>query len=104
MTKKLAFKLPEENFANLIFGLLVAFMLYAIPLSAQKARFEFFTAANGLAGNNTSTVTQDEQGFLWFVNSGKLHRFDVRNFVIYPPAAEFVYFFTNRSNVSFGKQ
>jgi signal transduction histidine kinase/DNA-binding response OmpR family regulator/ligand-binding sensor domain-containing protein len=86
MTKKLAFKLPEDNFPNFIFGLLVAFMLqYAIPLTAQEARFELFTTANGLAGNNTSTVTQDDQGFLWFVNSGKLHRFDGRNFVIYPP-------------------
>lgn len=44
-------------------------------LVAQKARFEFFATADGLAGNNTSSVAQDDQGFIWLVNDGKLHRF-----------------------------
>lgn len=51
---------------------------------AQKATFEFFTTANGLAGNHTSSVTQDDQGFIWFLNESKMHRYDGRNFVIYP--------------------
>ncbi|MCB9283575.1 MAG: response regulator [Lewinellaceae bacterium] len=55
---------------------------------AQKARFEFFTTANGLTGNNTSTVAQDDQGFLWLVNEGKVHRFDGRNFLVYPSPDE----------------
>ena len=59
---------------------------FAFPFfsSAQNFSFEFFTTADGLAGNNTSTVTQDDQGFLWLVNDGKIHRYDGRNFVVYP--------------------
>ena len=50
-------------------------------ITAQKARFEFFATADGLAGNNTSSVAQDDQGFIWLVNDGKLHRYDGRNFL-----------------------
>ena len=59
-------------------------LLIAFCATAQKATFEFFTTADGLAGNNTSSVTQDDQGFIWFVNEGKIHRYDGRNFVVYP--------------------
>ena len=55
---------------------------------AQKTTFEFFTTADGLAGNQTSSVTQDDQGFLWFVNEGKIHRYDGRNFVVYAVPGE----------------
>ncbi|GAB4010412.1 two-component regulator propeller domain-containing protein [Spirosoma migulaei] len=59
-------------------------LLISLCATAQKATFEFFTTADGLSGNNTSSVTQDDQGFIWFVNDGKLHRYDGRNFVVYP--------------------
>ena len=52
---------------------------------AQKAQFEFYSTANGLIGNNTSPVTQDAQGLLWFVNDGKLVRYDGRTFLPFPP-------------------
>ncbi|GJM34947.1 MAG: hybrid sensor histidine kinase/response regulator [Saprospiraceae bacterium] len=52
--------------------------------NAQKAKFEFYTTDDGLAGNHTNTVTQDDQGFIWFINDYKIHRFDGRNFVVYP--------------------
>ncbi len=55
---------------------------------AQKATFEFFSTKDGLAGNNTGSVAQDDQGFLWFVNNGKLHRYDGRNFIVYPSAPD----------------
>ena len=58
-------------------------LFVAFSAAAQKATFEFFTTADGLAGNQTSSVTQDDQGFLWFVNGGKIHRYDGRNFVVY---------------------
>lgn len=64
------------------------FLLFACFANAQKATFEFFTTADGLAGNNTALVTQDDQGFIWFVNGGKLHRYDGRNFLIYPAPPE----------------
>ncbi|WP_198175008.1 hybrid sensor histidine kinase/response regulator transcription factor [Spirosoma arboris] len=59
-------------------------MLVAFYATAQKATFEFFTTADGLTGNRTSSVTQDDQGFIWLVNDGKIHRYDGRNFVVYP--------------------
>ncbi len=55
---------------------------------AQKASFEFFTTADGLTGNNTNYVTQDDQGFIWLINNGKIHRFDGRNWLVYPVAPE----------------
>ncbi|QDK78527.1 helix-turn-helix domain-containing protein [Spirosoma sp. KCTC 42546] len=63
-------------------------LLISFCATAQKATFEFFTTADGLSGNNTSSVTQDDQGFIWFVNDDKLHRYDGRNFVVYPTPRE----------------
>lgn len=51
---------------------------------AQKAKFEFFSTRDGLAGNHTTSMAQDDQGFLWIVNENKLLRFDGRNFLSYP--------------------
>ena len=64
--------------------LILAIVLSAFFATAQKVTFEFFTTADGLTGNFTSPVTQDDQGFLWFLNDGLLHRNDGRNFVVYP--------------------
>lgn len=60
------------------------FVLLPFFVFGQKAKFEFFTNEDGLAGNNTSSVTQDDQGFIWFVNDGKIHRYDGRNFLVFP--------------------
>ena len=69
------------DFPIIIFGLIVALnLLFPYFSNAQQVRFELFTPIDGLAGNNTSTVAQDELGFLWFINDGKMHRFDGRNF------------------------
>ena len=66
-------------------GLIMAMQLLLFFFAySQQARFEFYTTADGLAGNNTSTVTQDDQGFLWFLNDGKVHRYDGRNFLVCP--------------------
>ena len=63
-------------------------LLSAFVATAQKARFEFYTTADGLAGNNTTSVAQDELGFIWFINDGKIHRYDGRNFLAYSPPPE----------------
>lgn len=59
-------------------------LFFPFCLVAQKATFEFFTRANGLAGNSTTSVTQDDQGFIWLLNDHKLLRFDGRKFLNYP--------------------
>ncbi|MEA5258119.1 ATP-binding protein [Arcicella aquatica] len=63
---------------------IASLLLLASSVVAQKATFEFFSTDNGLAGNHTSSVTQDDQGFIWFINDGKIHRYDGYNFLIYP--------------------
>jgi len=50
----------------------------------QKASFTYYNSSDGLAGNFTGNLTQDDRGFLWLLNDYKLHRFDGRNFVRYP--------------------
>ncbi len=64
----------------------VILLLFLFPFVgfAQKAKFEFYNTANGLEGNNTTSVTQDDQGFVWFVNEGRIHRYDGYNFLVYP--------------------
>lgn len=52
--------------------------------AGQRVRFELFTPKDGLAGVNSSHVAQDDRGFIWLVNDAKLHRFDGRNFLLYP--------------------
>lgn len=71
-------------FARLLWLLLTIHLLHPLGSSAQNFSFEFSSTAEGLAGNNTATVTQDDRGFLWMVNNGMLHRYDGYNFVAYP--------------------
>jgi len=72
-----------------VFGLIMVLNLLMANFSfSQQVRFELYTTSDGLAGKNTSTVAQDDLGFLWFVNDGRVHRFDGRNFIIYPPPDE----------------
>jgi signal transduction histidine kinase/DNA-binding response OmpR family regulator/ligand-binding sensor domain-containing protein len=61
-----------------------AFLL-SFCASAQKANFQFYNTADGLSGNFTQSLVQDDQGFIWVLNDFKLHRFDGRNFVLFPP-------------------
>ncbi len=62
------------------------YILCILPFfaSAQEVKIEFFTTEDGLSGNHTNTVTQDDQGFIWFINDYKIHRYDGRNFLVYP--------------------
>lgn len=47
---------------------------------AQKAKFELFTTADGLASNESHHLVQDNRGFLWFLNASRIYRYDGRNF------------------------
>src|SRR5690606_21250154 len=67
--------------------LVIGFLCLSFLAAAQKADFHFYTTADGLSGNFTHSIAQDEQGFIWVLNDYKLHRFDGRNFVLYPPPA-----------------
>ncbi len=51
---------------------------------SQSVSFEYFSTADGLAGNLTTIPVQDKQGLVWFVNSDEILRHDGRNFHIFP--------------------
>lgn len=61
----------------------VYILLTLLPFisNTQTANFELFTTKDGLKGFSTSHVTQDNRGYIWFINDNKIHRFDGRNFV-----------------------
>lgn len=62
----------------------VLLLLFSFCSAAQKVRFEFYTKANGLVGNAVSNIMQDDIGLIWFLNEGKLMRYDGRRFLAYP--------------------
>ena len=62
----------------------IIFLLLPVFAFGQQAVFTLYTTKDGLAGFKTSHVTQDQQGLIWFINDGKLHRYDGRNFLQYP--------------------
>ncbi len=68
-------------------SLLLQILLFSLPFfaTAQKARFEFFTTADGLASNRSFLVAQDGRGFIWVLNASKLFRYDGREFWTQPP-------------------
>ena len=67
---------------------LIILLLFPLWVSAQQADFRFYTTADGLSGNHIQGMEQDKRGFLWVLNARKLHRFDGRNFVVYPPPTD----------------
>ncbi len=64
--------------------LAILLFCYWSTVHGQNAQFEFFTTSDGLAGNLTTSVIQDEQGLIWFLSDHKIHRFDGRNFSVLP--------------------
>lgn len=59
-------------------------ILCCFGAKTQKASFTYYNSSDGLSGNFTGNLTQDDKGFLWLLNDYKLHRFDGRTFVRYP--------------------
>lgn len=62
----------------------IFYLLLGIELAAQQAKFSFFNTTDGLEGNFTLHVVQDQQGFIWLINQYALHRYDGRTFIKYP--------------------
>ena len=64
---------------------LIAFLFLSyLSAYSQAVSFQYFTTADGLSGNQTTTPVQDDQGFLWFLNSKEIHRYDGRHFYRFP--------------------
>ena len=59
---------------------LLLLLCLSLHASAQKASFQFYTIEDGLTSNDTWSIAQDQQGFLWFSNS-HLSRYDGQEFV-----------------------
>lgn len=59
------------------------YLLLGMELSAQQAKFSFFNTKDGLEGNFTKHLAQDQQGFIWLLNQYVLYRYDGRTFVKY---------------------
>ena len=62
----------------------IAFLILPLLGYSQEVSFKLFSMNDGLAGFRTSHVTQDHQGFIWFINNKKLHRYDGHHFLMYP--------------------
>ena len=75
----------QLNLQILHLCLFSCFFLVSFHSSGQKVKFSLFNTDNGLSGNNTSSVTQDDRGFLWFINEGILHRYDGKYFLPIKP-------------------
>lgn len=63
-------------------------LCYLLPVQAATSSvFDYdikhWTSANGLTSNSVRTITQDQQGYLWFGTLYGLHRFDGQQFEIF---------------------
>jgi signal transduction histidine kinase/ligand-binding sensor domain-containing protein len=53
------------------------------PLVLDNIRFEHITVEDGISQNNTITILQDSDGFMWFGSEDGLNKYDGENFTIY---------------------
>jgi signal transduction histidine kinase/ligand-binding sensor domain-containing protein len=49
----------------------------------DNIRFEHITVEDGISQNNTLTIFQDSDGFMWFGSEDGLNKYDGQNFTIY---------------------
>ena len=59
-------------------------VLYLPSIFAQQAReysFKHFSVSSGLAANTVSSVTQDEDGYMWIATTNGLQRYDGNSFI-----------------------
>ncbi len=59
---------------------IASLLLLAAPLAAQDAQWINYSIANGLPSNETYSIFQDKQGFLWFCTDNGVTRFDGESF------------------------
>ncbi|PWT77563.1 MAG: hypothetical protein C5B59_03550 [Bacteroidetes bacterium] len=66
------------------FGFAFLLLLLPVALFAQKRLlFENYTSLQGLSQNTCFTISQDNNGFMWFGTQDGLNRYDGRRFKIY---------------------
>ncbi|MFC1996523.1 two-component regulator propeller domain-containing protein [Chloroflexota bacterium] len=53
------------------------------PLVLDNIRFDHISAEDGISQNNTITILQDSDGFMWFGSEDGLNKYDGQNFTIY---------------------
>ena len=68
-----------------LFQNLVGIITFIIFISAQGSdiKFEHLNVEDGLPSNFTSSVIQDDQGFMWFATKNGLAKYDGTDFIVY---------------------
>lgn len=61
----------------------ILFFLSAVSLQAQSPILETISIEQGLSQGFVSSITQDEDGFLWFATSNGLNRYDGYEFKVF---------------------
>ena len=61
----------------------VLWLCVAVVCSAQHVDLRQYTVADGLAHNSVSRIFQDSRGFIWFLTTDGLSRFDGHRFVTF---------------------
>ncbi|MEX1310583.1 MAG: two-component regulator propeller domain-containing protein [Candidatus Sulfomarinibacteraceae bacterium] len=73
----------KRHFLKLL--ILAATFLAARPVGAERLAVHTYTVADGLAGDQVTTIIQDQQGFLWIGTRTGLSRFDGAGFRSFDP-------------------
>lgn len=87
LKKSLKFHLNNGYFGGQIAGMAriisILFLLSAVSLQAQNPILESISIEQGLSQGFISSITQDEDGFLWFATSNGLNRYDGYEFKVF---------------------
>ncbi|WP_236582372.1 two-component regulator propeller domain-containing protein [Sphingobacterium spiritivorum] len=68
---------------RVIFNLVVCILLVTSVVQAQPTYFKNYQTNDGLSNNTITSITQDQQGFLWYGTRNGLNRFDGNRFKIF---------------------
>ncbi|WP_293913007.1 MULTISPECIES: two-component regulator propeller domain-containing protein [unclassified Sphingobacterium] len=68
---------------RVIFNCVVCILLVTSVVQAQPTYFKNYQTNDGLSNNTITSITQDQQGFLWFGTRNGLNRFDGNRFKIF---------------------
>ncbi|MEL1254540.1 two-component regulator propeller domain-containing protein [Flavobacterium sp. DGU38] len=65
------------------FIILILFMGFYVPVSAQETQVKFLDISDGLSNNSVVTIFQDNDGYMWFGTYDGLNRYDGYNFKVF---------------------
>ena len=71
------------NIACLLILCSILFITYKSFPQSKEIRFEHLSVEDGLPTNSTWDITQDYLGFMWFVTSNGIVKYDGYEFTIY---------------------